>query len=159
MKRRFSLRVSTLQNLVRSISLKSPKFFLYLKKDESQDGGIVCGFKRQGEVTKLFIDIRNKIWKKCGRVEFIKIINNNGDFNSTGKKNMSFLLPPSAANICIVCHYVKSVQIRSYFWSVLFCIRIEYFSVFIPNTGKYGPQTNPYLDTFQAVRYVDISAK
>ena len=57
----FSLRVSTLQNLLRSISLKSPKFLLYLKKDESQDGGIVYGFKHQGEVTKLFIDIRNKI--------------------------------------------------------------------------------------------------
>ena len=122
----FSLRVSTLQNLLRSISLKSPKFLLYLKKDESQDGGIVYGFKHQGEVTKLFIDIRNKIWKRCGRNEIIKIINNNGDFNSTGRKNMSFFLPPSAANICIVCHCVKSVQIRSYFWSVFSCIRTEY---------------------------------
>ena len=37
-------------------------------------------------------------------------------------------------------HYVKSVQIKSYFWSV-----------FSPNTGKYGPEINPYLDTFDAV--------
>ena len=26
-----------------------------------------------------------------------------------------------------------------------------YFSVFSPNTGKYGPEINPYLDTFHAV--------
>ena len=37
-------------------------------------------------------------------------------------------------------HCVKSVQIRSYFWSV--------FSL---NTGKYGPEITPYLDTFHAV--------
>ena len=37
-------------------------------------------------------------------------------------------------------HCVKSVQIRSYFWSV-----------FNPNTGKYGPEITPYLDTFHAV--------
>ena len=24
-----------------------------------------------------------------------------------------------------------------------------YFPVFNPNTGKYGPEKNPYLDTFQ----------
>ena len=37
-------------------------------------------------------------------------------------------------------HCVKSVQIRSYFWSVL-----------SPNTGKYGPEKTLYLDTFHAV--------
>ena len=26
-----------------------------------------------------------------------------------------------------------------------------YFPVFNPNTGKYGPQITPYLDTFHAV--------
>ena len=25
------------------------------------------------------------------------------------------------------------------------------YSVFSPNTGKYGPDITPYLDTFQAV--------
>ena len=35
---------------------------------------------------------------------------------------------------------VKSVLIRSFFWSV-----------FSPNTGKYGPEKTPYLDTFHAV--------
>ena len=34
----------------------------------------------------------------------------------------------------------ESVQIRSYFWSV-----------FIPNSGKYRPEITPYLDTFHAV--------
>ena len=36
---------------------------------------------------------------------------------------------------------VKSVQIRSYFWSV--------FSL---NAGKYGPAITPYLDTFHVVQ-------
>ena len=38
---------------------------------------------------------------------------------------------------------VKSAQIRSFFWSV--------FSVFSPNTGKYGAEKTAYLDTFHAV--------
>ena len=53
-------------------------------------------------------------------------------------------------------HFVKSVQIQSYFWSVFSRIRTEYgdtkyLSVFSPNAGKYGPEITPYLDTFQAV--------
>ena len=35
---------------------------------------------------------------------------------------------------------VKSVRIRSFFWSEVFCIRTE-----------YGPEKAPYLDTFHAV--------
>ena len=27
----------------------------------------------------------------------------------------------------------------------------KYLSVFSPNTGKYGPEKTPYLDTFHAV--------
>ena len=37
-------------------------------------------------------------------------------------------------------HCVKSVQIRSYFWSVFSRIRTE-----------YGPEITPYLDTFHEV--------
>ena len=57
-------------------------------------------------------------------------------------------------------HCLKSLQIRSYFWSVFLCIGTEYrefysvsriFSVFNPNTGKYGPEITSYLDTFHAV--------
>ena len=40
-------------------------------------------------------------------------------------------------------HCVKRTQIQSYFWS--------YFPVFSPDTGKYGPEITPYLDTFYAV--------
>ena len=36
---------------------------------------------------------------------------------------------------------MKSVQIRSFFWSVFYCIRTE-----------YGPEKSPYLVTFHAVR-------
>ena len=38
---------------------------------------------------------------------------------------------------------VKSVRIRSFFWSEVFCIRTE-----------YGPEKAPYLDTFHLVEYV-----
>ena len=31
-------------------------------------------------------------------------------------------------------------------------ISSPYFTVFSPNTGKYRPEINPYLDTFHAVR-------
>ena len=52
-------------------------------------------------------------------------------------------------------HCVTSVQIRSFFWSVLSRIRTEYGeilrTVFSPNAEKYGPEKTPYLDTFHAV--------
>ena len=38
---------------------------------------------------------------------------------------------------------MESVQIRS--------ISGPYFSVISSNTGKYGPEITPYLDTFHAV--------
>ena len=43
-------------------------------------------------------------------------------------------------------HCMKSVQIRSYFWFVFFCIRTEY--------RKYEPEIIPYLSTFHAL-YVE----
>ena len=61
--------------------------------------------------------------------------------------------------ISIIKHCVKSVQIRSFFWSVFSCIRTEYgeidtpyLSVFSTNAGKYGPEKTPYLGTFHAVQ-------
>ena len=53
-------------------------------------------------------------------------------------------------------HCVKSVQIRSFLWSVFSCIRTEYgdlrSKLFSPNTGKYRPEKTPYLDTFHVMR-------
>ena len=46
-------------------------------------------------------------------------------------------------------HCVKSVQIRSFAG--------PYFSVFSSNTGKYGPEKTPYLDTFHEVKTYSIS--
>ena len=52
---------------------------------------------------------------------------------------------------------MKSVQIRSFFWSVFSRIRTEYGEmlrispVFSPNAGKYGPEITLYLETFHAV--------
>ena len=57
-------------------------------------------------------------------------------------------------------HCLKSVQIRSFFWSVFSCIRTEYgdlLFVFSPNTGKYGPEYTPYLDTFHVVNTVGFN--
>ena len=59
-------------------------------------------------------------------------------------------------------HYcVKSVQIRSFFWSVFSHIRTEYgeilrYSVSLriqADVGKHGPDKTPYLNTFHAVHY------
>ena len=51
-------------------------------------------------------------------------------------------------------HYVKSVQMRSYFRSVFISVPI-YLSVFSPNAGKYGPEITPYLDIFHAEKNVN----
>ena len=41
---------------------------------------------------------------------------------------------------------MKNVQVRIFFWPV-----------FSPDTGKYGPEKTPYLDTF-AVVYLSVTA-
>ena len=50
-------------------------------------------------------------------------------------------------------HWVKNVQIRSFFWSVFSCIRTPYsvISVFSADTGKYGLEKTLYLHTFHAM--------
>ena len=48
-------------------------------------------------------------------------------------------------------HYTKSVQIRSFLWSVFSCIRTKYgdlLSVFSLNTRKYGPEKNSIFGYF-----------
>ena len=39
------------------------------------------------------------------------------------------------------------------FYFLIFLVKIQsiYWSVFSPNTRKYGPENTPYLDTFHAV--------
>ena len=74
------------------------------------------------------------------------------DLNENGISRESIvfhiLFQPKLCDI----HCVKSVQIRSFFWSVFPRIRTEYeyLSVFSPNAGKHGPKKTPYLDTFHA---------
>ena len=60
-------------------------------------------------------------------------------------------------------HCVKSIQIRSFFWSVFSRIRTEYreirsiyehLSVFSLNARKYGAEKTSYLDTFHAVCFL-----
>ena len=51
---------------------------------------------------------------------------------------------------------VKSVQIRSFFWSVFSCIRTEYRDLLRiqSDTGKYGSEKTLFLDTFHAVFWI-----
>ena len=54
----------------------------------------------------------------------------------------------------------SSVQIRSFFWSILpsFGMNTKYVSVFSLNAGKYVPEKAPYLDTFHAVHPIPNKA-
>ena len=58
---------------------------------------------------------------------------------------------------------VKTVQIRSFFWSIFSRIRTEYgteyLTVFSPNAGKYGPEKTSYLDTCHAVSHQKVFFK
>ena len=53
---------------------------------------------------------------------------------------------------------MKSVQTRSYLWSVFSCIQTEYGDlrsngvISGPNTGKNGPEITPYLATSRSVK-------
>ena len=59
-----------------------------------------------------------------------------------------------APNRQIDTHCVKSVQIRSFFWSVFSCIRTEYGD--LRNTEKYGPEQTLHWDTFHVVANSDL---
>ena len=65
--------------------------------------------------------------------------------------------PSSKKKWIIRSHCVKSVQIRSYFWSIFSSIPTE--CVFSPNRRKCGPEITTYLDTFHAVSTTSKSAR
>ena len=58
---------------------------------------------------------------------------------------------------------MKSVQTRSYLWSVFSCIQTEYGDlrsngvISGPNTGKNGPEITPHLATSRSVRKLKTS--
>ena len=93
-----------------------------------------------------------KIIKIMKREEFERILDRktkkeNVKYNL--EKSVMFLKDPETLDKYEYLNRVRSVQIRSNFWSVFSRIWTEY--VFSPNTGKYGPEITPYLDTFHAV--------
>ena len=52
-------------------------------------------------------------------------------------------------------HWVKSNQIRRFFWSVFFLFGLnteieKKTSIFSQNTGRYGPEKTLYLDTLHS---------
>ena len=94
-----------------------------------------CGFSKSvssGEKVKAWIFVTFNIFiSQIFRENFIEIL-------QVVQKIWRF--SPS------ILHYVESVQIRSFFWSV-----------FSPNAGKYGPEKTPYLDTFHTVLTIFIN--
>ena len=72
-----------------------------------------------------------KFWKLTKKVLLMKSVEN---------KCADYIYFKIFQRHILELHCVESVEIRSYFWSV-----------FNPNTGKYGPEITPYLDTFHAV--------
>ena len=83
--------------------------------------------KLRGE--KLLADEHVRVRKSCVKTSLMILLKNS--------KNIV------AVHLLLIregdSHCVKSVQIRSFFWSV-----------FSPDTGKYGPEKTPYFDTFHA---------
>ena len=75
-------------------------------------------------------------------------------------KNLTGDIPTEELKGCVdsyISHCVKSVQIRSFFWSVFSCIRTKYGKISSsgPNTEKYGPEKTPYWDTLHAVSLIN----
>ena len=54
-------------------------------------------------------------------------------------------------------HCVESIQIRSFFWSVVSRIRAEYGDLLRSNARKYGPEKTPYLDSFHTVSILRVT--
>ena len=93
-----------------------------------------------------------KIIKIMKREEFERILDRktkkeNVKYNL--EKSVMFLKDPETLDKYEYLNRVRSVQIRSNFWSVFSRIWTEY--VFTPNAGKYGPEITQYLDAFHAV--------
>ena len=73
----------------------------------------------------------------------------------------SFTIFPFLILCAVIIHCVKSVQIRSFFCSVLSCIRTEYEDVLRKSPYSVQIQENtdqniPYLHTFQAVNIDNV---
>ena len=54
-------------------------------------------------------------------------------------------------NILILSKHSFSLSTTAWRVSKYRVISGQFFPVFSPNTGKYGPEKTPYLDTFDAV--------
>ena len=55
------------------------------------------------------------------------------------RKNNSFIINSTIFQyLCIFNHWVKNVQILSYFWSVFSCIRTEYRKIRTRNNSAFG---------------------
>ena len=51
----------------------------------------------------------------------------------------------------------EKCPMQNYFWSVFSRSRTEYGEILSPNTGKYGPEITPHLDTFHTVSKLHAS--
>ena len=79
------------------------------------------------------------------RITNVKLINENNSLTIVVSKRhrLSYSMT----------HCVKSVQIRSYFWSVFSCIWTKYGL----NIGKYKPEITPYLDFYMQWNFLYLA--
>ena len=64
------------------------------------------------------------------------------DYKRPGKPISYF---PRISRLVLVLHYVKSIQIRCFLWSIFSRIGLN-TERFSPHVGKYGPEKTTYLD-------------
>ena len=79
-------------------------------------------------------------------------------------KNLTDDIPAEKLKRCVdsyISHCVKSVQIRSFFWSLFSCIRTKYgkISPSGPNTEKYGPEISQELQYTECITKYDWKLK
>ena len=83
-----------------------------------------------------FIEITRRY--ACSPVNLLHILRTHFPSNTSG---WLFLI------LCKVAfHYVKSVQIRRYFWSVFSCIRTEYGEILLLCTSPYSVRIQENMD-------------
>ena len=84
-------------------------------------------------------DLRNRILTNQNRNWWCKIVSGTVCL----RRKLCFSNMSSYRDYCVGYHCVKSVQYGVFSG--------PYFPAFGLNTGKYGPEKTPYLDTFHAV--------
>ena len=81
----------------------------------------------------------------CFSFQFLVCVYFNETFVKKDMNNYHFLIQISKIHICSILQTLREVCKYGVFSG-------PYFPAFSPDPGKYGPEKNPYLNTFYAVR-------